>query len=612
LPKLFTLLTSLTIGVSLINSVYFGSPAMAAYFLYVIVASILVFSTGIILSKSNNSIKVILNPATGLFILLTVYYSLHGILNQDEGLNMRHIFLITNCLLLISYCVLLKEKMLNAFTIYKVIALLAIIESVICILQATGLIRSNNPFFRVTGSWANPNVTAMFLIMALPAVWGILSPKKIYKSLSIAVVCLLTIAIALLKCRTAFIGMVIEALVIAIFHYRVLEFIREKYSVLIKSLLVVLGSVIIVFSSVYLYQSKQASADGRKLIWKVSLGMVVEKPLLGYGYGMFERDYNLAQAKYFETKAATEKEIANASFVHMAYSELMENAVEGGIIGSLFFMGFITSLLIRKVNDKQVSKKEFALNELSSEAAYTGIAAFAVMSIFNFTVQAIPVMGLFIFYVALRVSEIDFKKIESKQVRQIKSFAINPFAALFIIASSIICISQVKLVQGHLKEKEASLLLKEHNTTEAVQLFKSQENSLKHYSNFWIHYTSALFIDKQYSEAVLKLREATKYTSDPDLFILSGNIYCMLQEYDKAKVAYTTAGNIQPNRFMPRYALMKMYFYTKDSVNAIKAANQLITLNPKIESEKIDYYKKEANWVIQQCTFKKADNLKMP
>ncbi len=51
----------------------------------------------------------------------------------------------------------------------------------------------------------------------------------------------------------------------------------------------------------YSYKTKQASADGRILIWKVSAGLLAGKPFGGYGYGLFEREYNLAQGqKYFE------------------------------------------------------------------------------------------------------------------------------------------------------------------------------------------------------------------------------------------------------------------------------------------------------------------------
>lgn len=70
--------------------------------------------------------------------------------------------------------------------------------------------------------------------------------------------------------------------------------------------------MIVIPLSSQLYNAKKASADGRKLIWKLSAQMIPEKPLTGYGYGFFEKEYNLHQANYIKIGKASPEELINA------------------------------------------------------------------------------------------------------------------------------------------------------------------------------------------------------------------------------------------------------------------------------------------------------------
>ena len=52
------------------------------------------------------------------------------------------------------------------------------------------------------------------------------------------------------------------------------------------------------------------------LIWKLSTEMMAGKPS-GYGYGLFEKNYNLRQADYFANREYTDTEKRNSDFVNM-------------------------------------------------------------------------------------------------------------------------------------------------------------------------------------------------------------------------------------------------------------------------------------------------------
>ena len=75
--------------------------------------------------------------------------------------------------------------------------------------------------------------------------------------------------------------------------------------------------VLLLFVSVAgtkMYGMKKDSADGRLLIWKLSAEMIVANPA-GYGYGLFEKNYNLYQADHFSGHEHSGTERRNADFV---------------------------------------------------------------------------------------------------------------------------------------------------------------------------------------------------------------------------------------------------------------------------------------------------------
>src|SRR5205085_12006605 len=102
---------------------------------------------------------------------------------------------------------------------------------------------------------------------------------------------------------------------------------------------------LILFICQYAYTVKKVSAESRLLVWKVALQLFSDRPATGYGYGTFEKYYNLHQAAYFQTGSASEKEIKNASYVRTGYNEFFENCVEGGIVGVTLFTAIAVLLL---------------------------------------------------------------------------------------------------------------------------------------------------------------------------------------------------------------------------------------------------------------------------
>ena len=93
-----------------------------------------------------------------------------------------------------------------------------------------------------------------------------------------------------------------------------------------------------------MYFYKKASADGRLLIWKVSLGIVKDEPLKGLGFDNFKSAYMRYQAEYFKRNTDLEEQNL-ADNVWYAFNEPLQLIVENGFFDCLprICCGFISS-----------------------------------------------------------------------------------------------------------------------------------------------------------------------------------------------------------------------------------------------------------------------------
>ncbi|NPD91042.1 O-antigen ligase family protein [Xylanibacter muris] len=125
-------------------------------------------------------------------------------------------------------------------------------------------------------------MTALYLVGCLPVLATRIVSSK-YKGVYFLLLFMIVICIVLLRCRTAYIGMGVMAVVMV---YSKLKFFFSAgkpnyfYSVCTGVMLLTL----VLLACVRMYSMKKDSADGRLLIWKLSAEMIKEQPQ-GYNEG---------------------------------------------------------------------------------------------------------------------------------------------------------------------------------------------------------------------------------------------------------------------------------------------------------------------------------------
>lgn len=406
---------------------------------------------------------------------------------------------------------------------------------------------------------------------------------------------LLFSALLLLKCRTAFIGTVLSMIVYYGLEYQFTDWAKNKKNSTSAMALLVVGLIIIIPVCSYLYNAKKDSADGRKFIWKLSAQMIPEKPLTGYGYGYFEKEYNLYQAAYIKNDNASTAELANAGPVIMPHNELLHNAVEGGSIGLVLIMLFFGSLLftIRKKEKTNLNEQDPAKRGFFN-LAYAGTISFIAMSMVNSTIQIIPTMCLMVIYAAIICSTVK----SSPFLKNHALVSMGTKTAIISISTYSVWIL-FSLADADRQNKKAKLLKEAGNNKETLQILGKLEPTLKENSDYWQNYEHLYFKTQQFEQAAACFEKAKKYSSLPPIYLGAGKIHEKMKQYPEAIREYETLTALYPAKFAYKISLLKTYLKNHENAKAIDLAYEIIELQPKVPSEKIDQYKKMCHALLK-------------
>ena len=377
-----SLLPTICIGFTLIyfciNTNTFIYPSLHLYFSFtfcsILLAGIACIWSLIKKHKIELSISDILMASWGMYIIVHSFFLLPG---GDYQL----IYLLSGILYFYSLSFFFKKQLIQFEQLYNLFAWIGVFQAVVCLFQFSGIVHSGDANFNVKGTFYNPNITAMYIVVSIPFfITKLFHEKK--QLINSVVLIVLFLALIALKCRTAYIGLIITVGV----YLRTEMHLRKywaKISVIFKTALIFITVALLCGLFIMLYFQKQASADGRVFVWKVSTEMIKQKPFTGYGYGLFEKEYNLFQAEYFRTIPTTVLEKTNARYVNMPYNDLLEQQIQGGLLGMLLFLSVIVLFILQAFKQKNTQLSAILLSV-------------AAMSFVNFCMQAIPVWMLFL------------------------------------------------------------------------------------------------------------------------------------------------------------------------------------------------------------------------
>lgn len=575
-------------------------PEYTSLYLYQFTGLLLIAVSGIkiCLSESRIAFPTWTQSAIAIY---GVYVISNGIW-RGPNLNSYHQYLLISSLLAISLSVVLD----NAVKVARVITYIAFLVAVICILQSVQILPSFSTYFEVTGTFSNPNITAMFLSLTLCAVPMAVSnaSSSLKKGTMVIIVCIL-VALWLLQCRTAWIGLCVAGIIQLYYRYDL----RKLFTLYTKSTLsvlaVIFGGLLLIALCLQGYKSKEASANGRILVWKLAAQLFAVEPIRGVGYGLFEKQYNIYQSGYFASGHGSSAERKQAGHVNMAYNELIQHGVEGGIIGAVLYAGIFVAVFFARPKKIRRDTSSPDSNHQAAVMAYSGIISFLTMGLFNFTMQAIPVMALFVIYLAVFI----------KNEAAAKKWSVNRSGSmvigmLLILASSLVGYDVVKTASLAMTNKE--IKMHHPNVPYWREKMDDIQSKLSGMQSYWISYGDMLLKERDFAGALQKYQIARQMSSDQDLYLNIAYCYQMLNQFEGAEKCYIFLKNMQPVWLLPRVSLLTIYQQKGDSDKSVTMAEEILSITPKVENEKSKTYQLYAQSILTKYNIPSAKQLKIP
>jgi O-antigen ligase len=203
------------------------------------------------------------------------------------------------------------------------------IETVWGLCQVYGYTASNHSLYASTGSFYNPGPYSGFLAMCFPVClheW-LKRGKSVGGYIALGVLLLMLCVLPAGMSRSAWLAAGIASVYIGWMHYK-----KKITAGIRKHKALTVGAFIAMsFAFCGAYQLKKDSADGRLLMWKVSVQAIKEKPLSGYGWDYVAGAYGDAQEKYFSKGEYTEQEERVAGSPEYVFNEYLQAAMAWGV-----------------------------------------------------------------------------------------------------------------------------------------------------------------------------------------------------------------------------------------------------------------------------------------
>ena len=494
--------------------------------------------------------------------------------------------------------VLFSQNINSTQIILLALIITALFESVLGLMQLQGFAHSNHSLLKTTGTFFNPGPYAGYLAIIFPVAlhWSLDFMKK-YKKLKIInlsenklfdkivwnnlyeyVVGVLSILAAISiflilpasMSRASWLALLFGSGAVIVFYY----FKKTKIWIICAFV----GVLALSFSGIY--NLKKDSADGRLLMWKVSLQAAIQNPE-GVGLGHFPAAYGKAQVKYFSLNEASEQEENVAGTPEYAFNEYLQISVESGIIS---FILYITLMIFAML-------KAFRNNQYGIFGALISLSVFAL---FSYPFSMLPHLILLVSLLAATATNTNNYSKES-----LCGFILKGSAVLSFMIITVLCLINRYPVYKAYKNWSSNFIYG-LSSEERLENYERIYPLLKDDINFLFEYAQSLARDEKREQSNTILHRAMQISCDPMLYNVMGRNYQALKQYDKAEQNFITSTLLVPHRFYPYYLLAKMYDETGDTVKAVETAEIVLTKEVKIHSPAIDEMRQEARKIINE------------
>ncbi|MDR0988369.1 MAG: Wzy polymerase domain-containing protein [Prevotellaceae bacterium] len=443
------------------------------------------------------------------------------------------------------------------------IILSGVVQSVVGLLQFSGILCSNHTAFRLTGSFQNPGMLGGYLACSMLTAMAVLAllprQKQSGKITLCASLALMGLVCLLSDSRAAWLAVVVVTIAIVA---RKIETKRRS-----KLIGISLAGVLLVVG-LYLYKPK--SADSRILIWKVCASMLLDKPIFGHGADAVRQNYAPYLAKQLR-KSANKQEQELAADNTYAFNEPLRIGCENGIIGIVLAGGiFLTIVRGRK--------------QTSHRIAIYPMAGFGLFSLFSYPLGCLPLAALLPLATGMAASGKSRFNIRQGQ----------PILLLLFVSGTLCFLPEWK----RNNQLTTMLFAFRHEALFEADLQRAYPQ-FKHQTRPVFRYATILFQQENYAAALPVWQQAAKLCPTNRIYCNLGYCYQQTGNYQEAEQTYLLASATYPTYLTPRYRLFKLYLSQKREAEAKQIAVEIGRMKVKIENDATRNMKKEVLHYLQ-------------
>lgn len=472
-----------------------------------------------------------------------------------------------------------------------------LIEAVWGLMQLYSLTSSQHNLFKTTGSFFNPGPYAGYLALVMPyAFYYLLNDYRCFKAkfhkkylpfyfrwaLSALTVLVIILILPATWSRGAWIASLCACLLVTYFYifnkkkvrYKMFAYYGRHKKRVIITLLFVSLILLTVFAGVYFL--KKESADGRLLVWKISLQVLNEHPT-GVGLGNFSGSYGEKQAKYFTCGKALKREEFIAGSPEYAFNEYLQIAVESGFVTLILFLyiaGYTIFIGIRK----------------RRYAPLGALAALLVFAAISYPFNVLPFDIILVFLIAL--CTVENKNINRKCTG--KRCKLSVFVILlFLLFGGLVIYSRYPMYNAYKKWNEAGVLYKDNYYKEVVLEYEKIFSHLAHETRFLFEYAQALSKSGKFEASNRVLHRALRISCDPMLHCIMGKNHQALRNFEAAEQSFLMAAHVVPNRLYPYYLLGKLYHEMNMPEKTCEMSAYIHSKQAKVHSKAVEEINEE-------------------
>lgn len=424
--------------------------------------------------------------------------------------------------------------------------------------EQTDYFMPGKSFQQLCGSFLNTGIWSGFVAMIIVTGIGLIycMENRIGKIMGVLFVLLLGILLFAGYSRAAWLSVLTGS--VFFFYCMLKTHLRHRNKWVVGVVLLFLFCWLLCF----LYYIKVDSAHGRLLIWRITYGMWLEYPVVGWGIDGFRQHYMDFQGLYFKEGQSVAMGLL-AGENPFAFSEVFRMVVEQGMIGLA-----LTVMLLYVVLFSKQSRHSGLYIVVQSV-----IVAFVVFSLFSYPLAVFQLRAVLIFMLAVAVRFYD-------PLYQFRLSKVGAVSSCFLLL--FFCYAFVGPYQKAFVKWNETLKSDTTFSSSEIKLIDSVCRPLANTPFFLTNYTM-LLNRSGHTESALSIAEKTvrQYPSYVS-YIELGKSYRAAGRDDKAESAWITAGFMVPHKFTPLYLRAKMHYENGEIEKARDLATMILQKEVKV------------------------------